>query len=104
MTTKRRNRMIDRSVPKKDPITIPAVWAFEMEESVEWTESDDLEVAVLHVTGEGCGLGAMAIVEGVRDTAGAGCGGDRHPQRKDRTDGRMLDMKSDQEPFGRRRY
>lgn len=35
---------MDSSVPKKDPMTIPAVLALEIEDSVEWVDSEESDV------------------------------------------------------------
>lgn len=83
---------MDKSVPKKDPMTMPAVLAFERAESCEVRESEEVDAGVLDVAAEVCVWGAVFCVEMVvRTSVDVGCGDGRQPQRRERSDGRMLD-------------
>ena len=65
MTTNRRRRTIDKSVPKKDALTTPAVLACEMAESDELRVSEELDADILDNVGEACVVGELCVVEAV---------------------------------------
>lgn len=89
---------MDKSVPKKDPMTMPAVLAFEMAASDESRESEELDGDMLDTAGEACVVAELCVVESSASRpVDVGCGDRRQPQRRERSDGRMVDVNSVQE-------
>lgn len=75
-------------------MTIPAVLAFEIEESVEWVETEESDAGGADVVDETSAVfaGALAIVEAAGQWSAdvdADGGEGRHAQRSEHSDGRM---------------